>query len=90
MERPGPHLASGPQRVRQAVAHLLTLNRNETVSVNWGKEVAFGQFYPVFKARTESEQLSYFIRGIQRDKAAAGFGKQPVIWLTKDCKGTYI
>lgn len=89
LHRPGTHLASALQRVRQAVAHLLTLNRNETVSVNWGKEVALGH-PPVFWARTESEQPSYFIRGIQRDKAAAGFGKQPVIWLTKDCKGTYM
>lgn len=34
LDRPGPHLASDPQRGRQAVAHPLTLNRKETVNVN--------------------------------------------------------
>lgn len=87
--RPGPHLSSDPQRERQAVAHLLTLNGNETVNVNWGEEVALGH-PPVFWARTKSEQPSYLIRGIQRDEATADFGKQPMIWLTEDCKGIYM
>lgn len=88
-DRPGPHLASDPQRGRQAVAHLLTLNGKETVNVSWGEEAALG-YPPVFWARTESEQPSYLIRGIQRDKATAGFGKQPMTWLTEDCKGIYM
>lgn len=84
-DRPGPHLASGPRRVGQAVTHLLILNRKESVNVNLGKDVSMGHT-PAFWARTESEQPSRSIRGTKADKAAGGFVNQPMTWLTSDCK----
>lgn len=84
-ERPGPRLASDPQRVGQAVTHLLILYRNESVNINVGEEVSMGHI-PAFWARTESEQPSRFIRGIKADKAAGGFVNQPMTWLTNNCK----
>jgi len=40
-DRAGPHLASDPQRVGQALTHLLTLNRSGSVNVNLGEDAGF-------------------------------------------------